>query len=195
MNTISLHEITMRVANWNKARYEQVYDHKLSCALLAEELDEFFEAETMVDQLDAMCDTIYVALGIIWKLDSELETLTYNAIQVDLDCEQLLLIGVAQPAALAVAVQRQMLHDGQLSIEYYVQMIISLCMIQMSGMGLSSEEQLQALNIVCDSNDTKSVKKTEAHIKANDGDKGQFFQSPEPKLAKVCEAVVSRNVH
>lgn len=195
MKTVNLHDITMRVANWNKARYEQQYDHKLSCALLAEELDEFFDAKTMVDQLDAMCDTIYVALGIIWKLNSDIETLTYNSVQVDLDCDHLLKAGVAQPAALAVAVQRQMQDDGQLSLEYYVQMIISLCMTQMSGMGFSAEQQLQALTIVCDSNDTKSIKKTEAHIKANDGDKGQFFQSPEPKLAKLCQEVVNTNVH
>jgi hypothetical protein len=62
---------------------------------------------------------------------------------------------------------------------------ILLARAQMSLM-LPPEAQIEALNIVCDANDLKPVKKTEAHIKACI-DKGPDFVSPEAKLQALLE--------
>ena len=61
-------EIIERVIHWNSARYDQEFDHKLTRNLLTEEVLEFEESTKDVDRLDALVDTIYVALGAMWKL-------------------------------------------------------------------------------------------------------------------------------
>jgi hypothetical protein len=111
-----------RITAWNKARYEQKYDHDLSSELLQEELIEFFEAKNDVDKLDALVDMIYIAVGAMWK------------------------------------------------------------------MGLSASQIKQAIDIVCDSNDTKSATKTPPHIKANI-DKGPDFIRPEPRLEELLKCL------
>jgi predicted HAD superfamily Cof-like phosphohydrolase len=60
--------IINRVINWNSKRYDQEFDHRLTRNLLKEETLEFEEATKDVDRLDALVDTIYVALGAMWKL-------------------------------------------------------------------------------------------------------------------------------
>ena len=72
------------------------------------------------------------------------------------------------------------------------QMMITLGMTQMNAMGLSNLESLEALLVVCDSNDSKSIKKTAAHLKANDGDKGADFVAPEPRLKTILAKVEAR---
>ena len=60
-----------RICNWNAARYEQKFDHNLAFRLLDEELNEFLEASKQnnkVEQVDALVDIIYVAIGALWKL-------------------------------------------------------------------------------------------------------------------------------
>ena len=61
-------EIIERVIHWNSERYDQEFDHRLTRNLLKEEVLEFEEAIKDVDRLDALVDTIYVALGAMWKL-------------------------------------------------------------------------------------------------------------------------------
>jgi len=60
--------IIKRVIHWNSERYDQEFDHRLTRNLLQEEVLEFEEATKDVDRLDALVDTIYVALGAMWKL-------------------------------------------------------------------------------------------------------------------------------
>jgi predicted HAD superfamily Cof-like phosphohydrolase len=61
-------QIINRVVSWNAQRYEQEFDRLLTKNLLKEEILEFEEASQEVDQLDALVDTIYVAIGAMWKL-------------------------------------------------------------------------------------------------------------------------------
>lgn len=61
-------DIINRVINWNSERYDQEFDHRLTRNLLKEETLEFEESVNDVDRLDALVDTIYVALGAMWKL-------------------------------------------------------------------------------------------------------------------------------
>lgn len=60
--------IIERVIHWNSERYDQEFDHRLTRNLLREETLEFEAAVKEVDRLDALVDTIYVAIGAMWKL-------------------------------------------------------------------------------------------------------------------------------
>ena len=65
--------------------------------------------------------------------------------------------------------------------------IIYIAIGGMWKMGLSAEQIEAAIHIVCDSNDSKSAKKTPSHIKANI-DKGAEFIPPEPRLQEILDA-------
>ena len=110
------------ICDWNAARYEQELDVTLTHNLLEEEIEEFYDAETALGQLDGLVDVVYVAIGAMWKL------------------------------------------------------------------GLSPEQIQQAIKAVCDSNDSKTVARTEAHVKANTT-KGEHYKPPtEDLLAILYEA-------
>lgn len=57
-----------RIVSWNSARYEQEYDHTLTCDLMHEEFQELCASTADVDKLDALVDITYVAIGAMWKL-------------------------------------------------------------------------------------------------------------------------------
>lgn len=182
---MNLGHIFERVATWNSKRYDRKYDHILSVNLLKEELQEWFDANTLVDQLDALCDMTYVAMGILWKIDVDNDTLDYNAEESHIQIAKLLSTNTIAPIYLIASVLAQYEHDNDYPTALAAQMVITLCMTQMSAMGLNSEECFMSMVIVCDSNDSKSIKKTAAHIKANDGDKGPYFVAPETKLLQI----------
>jgi len=190
---MNIGNIFERVAKWNSLRYDRIYNHDLAMALLEEELQEYFDADTLVDQLDAMCDTVYVALGILWKIDVDNSTLEYNADDSYKQTAALLSTNTLDPVYFAYAVLQRCKYDNDYPVASAAQMLVTLCMTQMSAMGLSNEEAFEALLVVCDSNDSKSVKKVNASIKANAGDKGAFFMPPEPKLRLILRKVEARN--
>lgn len=182
---MNLGQVFERVANWNSKRYDRKYDHNLNVNLLKEELQEYFDANTLVDQLDALCDMVYVSMGILWKIDVDNETLDFNAEESHAQVAKLLTTNTLEPIYLAAAVLAQYDNDDDYPTALAAQMMITLCMTQMSAMGLEPVESLEALFVVCDSNDSKSIKKTATHLKANDGDKGVYFVAPEPKLLQI----------
>lgn len=53
-------------------------------------------------------------------------------------------------------------------------------------MGLNLSQIIQAIHVVCDSNDSKACKKTESFVKANI-DKGKNFIRPEPRLQEILD--------
>jgi len=53
-------------------------------------------------------------------------------------------------------------------------------------LGLNEEQIIAAIHVVCDSNDSKSVAKTIASVKAN-VDKGPNFTAPEPRLQEILD--------
>jgi len=57
-----------RIINWNKARYPQKFVKNLQMQLLVEEVEEFIYANKEIDELDALIDIVYVAIGAMWKL-------------------------------------------------------------------------------------------------------------------------------
>lgn len=181
-----------RVANWNAARYDRVYDRDLAMRLLHEELDEFFEGSTEVERLDGLLDTMYVAFGVLWKLNLEDK-------QMD-ECYQRALSFVdALPNNMLVyaAYAKACVHSigygapaGNMAFN-----IIVLCMAEaMDSLFMTYDEVIRGLHIVCDSNDSKSIKKVAANVKANDGDKGDLFAPPEPRLQELLNKRISTSL-
>jgi len=60
--------IINRVCTWNYVRDNVEYDSDLEFAMLNEELGEYANARQDVDQLDALADIIFVAIGSMYKL-------------------------------------------------------------------------------------------------------------------------------
>lgn len=178
-------EICNRVAGWNALRYDREYNHDLAMALMSEELAETVEAEELVDALDGLCDQIYVALGILWKLNIPEEEF-HNDEQEAVKFVQGLVGPHIQPVYLITAVLMACNYDNEFPVALAMHSIILLARAQMEVIGLPPAAHIEALNIVCDANDLKAVAKTESHIKAN-VDKGPAFVSPEPKLKALLE--------
>jgi len=169
-------EITQRIADWNAKRYEREYSHSLTVDLLREEYEEWITAVEDVDKLDALCDLIFVAIGAIWKLGDE-------------------------PAATEVLGPPPKYHgyaigmmidilENELDVEPLglLAAIADLAVYEMiNGLHLDDEQVERAILTVCDSNDTKSIVKTDSNVKAN-LDKGPYFRPPEAKLQEIlCE--------
>ena len=57
-----------RVSTWNYVRDNVGYDEDLEYDMLFEELEEYGVARSDVDQLDALCDIVFVALGSMYKM-------------------------------------------------------------------------------------------------------------------------------
>lgn len=194
MKNVNLGTIFERVAKWNEARYPRVYNHELAVSLLEEELTEYFEAKTSVDQLDALCDLVYVSMGILWKTHVSMKMLDSDSARSNSQALALLTGHDFEPIHLVAAVlARHKYIPDNYSVSLAVQTVITLCMVQMTGIGLNTEESLEALVVVCVCNDSKSVKKTEPHIKANGKDKGKDFVAPEYALSIILKGMEARH--
>ena len=55
------------IVDWNKERNEFELNSDLEVNMLMEEVKEYFDAEEYVDKMDAVCDTIFVAVGTLAK--------------------------------------------------------------------------------------------------------------------------------
>lgn len=167
-------EIFKRVSKWNAERYEQVNDVQLSINLVTEELLEY--SEDPIEQLDALCDMVYVAMGIIWKCGEDLEDLLpINSEEPLLSISPVLKLWQAQTIDSTVAAK----------------LIIRLCYSQASNLGYTSDDFEAALLVVCDSNDTKEVKRVASNVKANIS-KGSTYVPPTAGLTAIYNAMISR---
>lgn len=193
MSNLEFSTVYKRVSEWNARRYDRVYNKDLAISLLTEELNEYYDAKKLVDRLDALCDTVYVAMGILWKLDLDVETITAAEKEAYEQVTNMLVGHDVEPVYLAAAVLMQYKCESDYPVTLAAHTLITLCMTQMSFMGLKTAEILEALLIVCDSNDSKSVKKTASDVKANGNDKGAFFIAPEPRLQAILDRVEVRN--
>lgn len=191
MKNVNLGTILERVAKWNELRYPRKYNHELSVNLLEEELTEYFEAKTSVDQLDALCDLVFVSMGILWKLNLSMKMLDSDSAWSNTQATALLNTNF-EPMQLIATVLIRHKYDETYPVSLAAQTVITLCMVQMAGMGLNTEESLQSLLVVCDCNDSKSVEKVEPHIKANGKDKGKDFVSPEYALSIILTDMEKR---
>lgn len=178
-----MQNVFTRVCNWNAARYDQDYNHALTLSLLREEYDEWLAAETPVDKLDAVCDLTYLAMGAIWKtgngLSFDMMQHAYNVMEKVLDVE------VSDPVFLIA----MYLDDAKINAQAdctWLYHILAVAAAQALSSGLSMDEYTAAMNVVCDSNDSKTIKKTASDVKAN-VDKGVYFIAPEARLQLIID--------
>lgn len=175
-----MYRVYERVVNWNATRYERKYNKVLMVELLAEELEEWLEADNATAKLDALCDIVYVAMGAMWKEGSHpknSDTGEAFSFACSLaDCADV------EPANYVAAMLSAHLNGAPAML--VTNRIIALAILQMYSMGLSFEDTIEAMLIVCDANDSKTIQKTASDTKANK-DKGEFFRSPEPRLKEL----------
>jgi len=171
------------ICNWNAARYKQEPNHELSMALLFEELDEIEAACTANDKigiLDGLGDIFYVTIGVLWKTG-----LTALQIQQLIDhVESMNHYKVNSPAVA--------LHWYCDDPQNHVLAILALSALARLEWLLGSDElAMEVIRAICISNDSKEVKKTPSHIKAN-LQKGKSYTPPtralESILARSCDA-------
>lgn len=178
-----------RVCTWNKLRYDREFNRELLVALLKEEFEEWVDATEDVDRLDGLMDVIYVAMGGLWKLDLTEEQMGqaheagYNGCKALADASEDANIGYFIAPYIYGMKNQNSTEDSAGSCFA----IIYLAIGQACSMGLTLKQVYEALNIVCDSNASKSVKKTASDVKANGNDKGEFFRPPEPRLRALLE--------
>lgn len=189
----SLTDVYLRVAAWNHLRYDQVYDQNLAVALLREEYNEWRLDTLPVKKLDGLCDVVYVALGVIWKADIDATMIgiaqqrSYQTVDAIVNAFEL------NPAYFINSIIDVLETENDYPVEQAMMNIIALATAQALSMGLTQDQFIDALLVVCDSNDSKSVKKVAANIKANAGDKGAGFIAPEPRLLAILEQAMSFN--
>jgi len=181
-----MHRVLQRVGAWNAARYKQEHSLPLTVSLLREEQRELLEAKTPVDRLDALCDLTFVSIGALWKLNvqtEDLNTAQVQAVQVvqnQLDCNEI------YPAMYNSTYIDVIEFDHDYPMAMALQLIITSCLAEMTSLGLDQDQCIEALLIVCDANDSKTIAKTASDVKANI-DKGPYFKAPEPRLTKLLE--------
>lgn len=181
----SLTDVYLRVAAWNYLRYYQVYDQNLAVALLREEYNEWRLDTLPVKKLDGLCDVVYVALGVIWKADIDATMIgiaqqrSYQTVDAIVNAFEL------NPAYFINSIIDVLEAENDYPVEQAMMNIIALATAQALSMGLTQDQFIDALLVVCDSNDSKSVKKVASNIKANAGDKGAYFIPPEPRLQAI----------
>lgn len=185
MNT--LETLLDRAATWNQKRYNQEYNQALALQLLMEEFTEWAETDNEVEQLDGLCDIAFVAAGIAWKAGLSKETIN-SYLHSSIAHVELISRFTAMPGQFILAELSDIANSSNKPLTESITRIFMLCLAQGLAMGLTDEQFFDACAVVCDSNDSKSIKKTAAHLKANDKDKGAYFVPPEPRLSTILEA-------
>ena len=176
-----------RVSAWNALRYDRQLHVPLAISMLTEEYEEWLSADTDVDRLDALCDIVFVALGVIWKCNVDLQTLmrehfiAVETLDVFIDSSSI------QPVFFIRAQIDIMATDLDYPLIRSVAFIVLSAIAQMMHMGLTTDQVNEALLIVCDANDTKTVTKLGAADKGFGDGKGAYFAPPEPRLKKLLE--------
>lgn len=182
-------KVLFRVSAWNSVRYERQFVLALAISLLQEELDEFSSSTSEVGRLDGLCDASYVAFGCIWKLDITAAQLDEAFARAFKFCEELPndMLTYNTYARACVDAMRYGADPLQMSAN-----IVTLCLAEaMDSLCLTYDEFIEALNIVCDSNDTKQVVKTAADVKANIT-KGASFVPPTAKLQDLLNRRIKK---
>ena len=162
-------EICTRVAAWNNARYEQVYNAELAANLLCEEAKELLDALAVNDQvefLDGVADVMFVAVGCVWKQNGRIELdklVEFN------------------PEQDVMEVFGSLIEKTRMPTIYEIN---NACVCLLHSNGYTAEDYFEALLAVCDSNDTKAIKKTASNVKAN-VDKGAYFVPPTEALKRI----------
>jgi hypothetical protein len=186
-----------RVADWNSKRYAQELSLPLQFSLHREEFLETQNAANEVERLDGHIDQVFVALGGIWKLGLDRDDAcvaldaaqTYWEIMCLDDSYDMVMERIASHVTILEYALTQPATTPALVMVFAS--ISALNYIALSKCGYEAAETISAAHIVCDSNDSKSIKKTASDVKAN-VDKGALFIAPEPRLQVIVDAMLAR---
>lgn len=80
-----------RVAKWNEERDNLTYNSALEYRMLSEELAEYSQGASMLDeieQIDAICDLLFVALGTLAKMAHSNGFDAYEAMEYVLEANE-----------------------------------------------------------------------------------------------------------
>lgn len=182
-------DIVDRVINWNAARYDQVFNYELAVKLLLEETDELNKAFTVVEQLDAIGDISFVAIGVLWKLGVPTDIIKQIFYGTDMTTLDLL-----QAHDMVVFWQHELMDSVDHRADgAWPGLVLTLhsafltCLGKLIGINMQ-DYYYDIVEAICDSNDTKEIKgKVDPSVKANIN-KGASFVPPTARLTKIMEA-------
>jgi len=167
-------DIIDSICLWNEARYEQEHCTALTGELLNEELAEVFDAIEANDDialLDGFGDIFYVATGALWKAG-------YDATEIKMFYDAIDEFVPPVPTAI---------QWYTLTYDERVLPIIAISADrELRNMLGSSVGALEVVRAICDSNDTKEVRKTDSTVKAN-LTKGDNYVSPTKALEQIAK--------
>lgn len=193
-----------RVSMWNAARYEQEFNLELAVKLLREEYAAEWlqhvtklscmhthEKELYVKLLDDLADICYVAFGICWKVGATWQDICAAQERV----LQAQMIGLEawpqiRPGYFIGALIDSFEFDNELGVIDSMLQIINCCGCEaMYTLSVTPEQFERACMAVCISNDSKSVQRVAADVKANAGNKGPYYIAPDIALRKIIDEV------
>lgn len=182
-----MEQVYKRVAVWNSRRYDREYNAELSFVLIKEELQEYIDAKNEVDRLDALCDIVYVSLGMHWKANLSMETLQETELDALTTATELVQSCDNPITDLLAVLELGHFYNSGILIAYTVNLLLSTsALLARDTLKLSQQQFIEAMLVVCDSNDTKTVKKTASDVKANK-EKGGYFIPPEHRLQLILD--------
>lgn len=175
------------ICSWNAARYEQIPSSELTFDLLSEELLETGQAitnEDLVETVDGLADMFYVAIGAIWKVGLSPSQIVKLLDSID---DEL----VRQEKELPLIAKSLLAFEMEPDIDLLA--FIALRALEwLESIVFGPENALAIIRAVCDSNDTKEVKKTAHDVKAN-VDKGTDYIPPTDAIKVILDAVAKEN--
>ena len=183
-------DVYTSVSTWNAARYPRVYDQDLQLSLLIEEQLEYFNADTSVDQLDALADICYVAMGGLWKLHLSPGLFAAAAEEASSQIGIFLEYGKMEPIYYISSLIDQVTWDASIEMPVAMHCLALAALCQMNGLGLTNDECMLTMQAVCKSNDSKTISKLDSQTKALG--KGTYYQPPTLDLVRIIETVLER---
>lgn len=167
--------------DWNAARYEQVYNKELAYSLLNEELNELRDAQSLVEELDAIGDIVFVAIGVLWKLGCSKEVLNHLFYDKDLRYSN-----EAELEQIIYSFENRLAFKGveKEGSDKALYAIFGPCFNKLIELNMQ-EYFYWIVSAICNSNNTKLVVgKVDPSIKANI-DKGPDYISPKKELVII----------
>ena len=181
-----MNNIAQKCIEWNAQRFERKYDYAINAKLLIEETSELFDAPDHVEMMDAVGDIAFVAMGLFWKIGFSVEHV--HAIMTELDMRT---ANMAQCHQWTIQVEEWVfehidpsipaVHPG-LSLATHCLFITALGVLRGAGL---QHEFYNIVDAICDSNNTKAIKKTSHTEKANIN-KGDTYVPPTKRLIDIA---------
>lgn len=169
--------VITRVCDWNAARYPREVNTDLQLSLLVEETKELIIAHAVEDEvetLDGCGDMAFVAIGGLWK---------HGFDPIDIEMLAHLILRASATGKWHVPAPSEQTLARFIEAEYRIESNLEILAMAYCYSFIPLEA---VLSIVCDSNDTKVVERTDAGVKANI-DKGALYLAPTAALKELVK--------